>query len=257
MTNDLATVTRIATTAGTHLRDFARDTIDPRAKTATSFVTEADESTERQIRDAIHEHFPGDAILGEEFGLDGDPAATWWAVDPLDGTSNYIAGIPIYCVAIARFEGGRPTLAVIHDPERGDTYTAERGHGAARNGEPLAVDDRALGPLTMVTVRHGVVRRAPEWLAKLRPVKLRSFGSVCLELAWIAEGRLHGAYGRQVHLWDVAAGGLLIEEAGGCVETTDGPLFPLREPAGYYASHELPVIAGAPGVVDRLRDALR
>lgn len=256
MTNDLATVVRIATAAGTHLRDYARSALAPRAKTATSFVTDADESAERLIRDAIGARFPGDAILGEEFGLDTDPSATWWAVDPLDGTSNYIAGIPVYCVAIARFEGGRPTLAVIHDPERGDTYTAERGRGAALNGEPLAVEDRALDPRTIVSVRHGVVRRAPEWLAALGPVKLRSFGSVCLELAWIAAGRVHGAFGRQVHLWDVAAGGLLIEEAGGRVETTGGALFPLGAPPAHYATHDLPVIAGAPRVVERLRAAL-
>jgi myo-inositol-1(or 4)-monophosphatase len=227
---------------------FGRD-LDARAKTPTSFVSEADETTEVRVREELARAFPGEPILGEEFGLEREPEDRWWVVDPIDGTSNFLAGLSLFCVSLARMRGGRPELAITHDPVRGETFTAARGGGAFLGDRPLAVDPSPPGPLTMFAIRHSLVRRRPDLPGRLPSDKLRNLGSACLELAYIATGRLHGMVAQSAKLWDVAAGALLIEEAGGRVTTSEGrALFPLRHPPAHYVGHPAPIVAGSPEV---------
>jgi myo-inositol-1(or 4)-monophosphatase len=229
---------------------FFRGELNPRAKTRTSFVTEADESTERMIREALADSFGQEAVLGEEYGLGVEPDGAWWVIDPIDGTSNFVAGVRLFCVSIARIEEGRTVMAVTHDPNSGETFEAVRGEGAYLDGERLTMDLSDRGALTILAVRHSLIRRHPELPGKLPTDKLRCFGSACLETAYVAAGRFQGMIARRIHLWDLAAGALLIEEAGGVVHSADGqPLFPLRASPREYQDLKLPLVAGTPDVV--------
>jgi myo-inositol-1(or 4)-monophosphatase len=243
----------IAEAAGRHLMTFFRTGLEARAKTKTSFVTEADETTELMIREALGKAFPGEPVLGEEFGLETDPDGAWWVIDPIDGTSNFVSGLAIFCVSMARMKQGRPVLAVTHDPVRGETYHAARGEGAFLNEDRISVDAADRGGLTMLSIRHSLIRRDPELVSRLPTDKLRSLGSACLDLAYIAAGRMHGMVARRINLWDIAAGALLVEEAGGVVHS-DGrrPLFPLDRIPRDYTDFKVPLIAGAPIAVEML-----
>lgn len=236
---------------------YGRD-LDARAKTRTSFVSVADETTEVQLRAELARSFPHEPVLGEEYGLETAPDDAWWVVDPIDGTSNFLAGLPLFCVSIARMRNGRAELAVTHDPVRGETFAAVRGAGAYLGEQRIAVDPRPPGPLTMFAVRHALIRRRPDLPAQLPSNKLRNLGSACLELAYIAAGRLHGMVAHSSKLWDVAAGALLIEEAGGAATTSEQrPLFPLLGPPSHFVDHAVPVIAGTKAVAALLADLIR
>jgi len=135
-----------AIAAGRALAGFFRKPLRSRTKRGGSMVTEADHAAEAVVRGHIAGAFPGDSILAEEGGFRlGDPA--WcWTLDGLDGTQNFIAGVPFFAVGIAVLADGAPVVAVIHDPMRGETYAAERGRGAWRNGAPIHVKSEPLGP---------------------------------------------------------------------------------------------------------------
>jgi len=247
---------RIAEEAGRHVMSFFLEKVKTRAKTRTSFVSEADESTEEHLRKALASAFPGEAVLGEEFGLDAEPEGAWWVIDPIDGTSNFLSGLPLFCVSIARMENGRATLGVTHVPCTGETYHAVRGHGAFLGEDRLRMDTGDRGRLTTLAMRHSMVRRHPELLDRIGTDKVRCLGSACLELAYVAAGRLQALMARHLFLWDCAAGALFIQEAGGEVHTAEGrPLFPLALPARDYESQRTPIIAGAPYMVKRLENA--
>lgn len=232
---------------------YFRSGLEARAKTKTSFVTEADESTELLMREALGKAFPGEPVLGEEFGLEADPEGAWWVIDPIDGTSNFVSGLSIFSVSIARMRQGRPVLAVTHDPVRGETFHAATGSGAFLNDERVAVDATDRGGLTMLSIRHSLIRRDPELVRRLPTDKLRSLGSACLDLAYIASGRMHGMVARRINLWDIAAGALLVEEAGGVVHSNGGrPLFPLNRTPRDYTKFEVPLVAGTPVAVEML-----
>ncbi len=222
-----------------------------------SVVTETDERCQQWLADRLRRLHPGIPLLGEEMP-EADQRAMLarggrcWCLDPLDGTSNFVAGIPCFALSLALIEDGRPLAAWIHDPVRGETFHAERGRGASLNGQPLAA--RAPRRLAEAVGFLDFKRLSPALAARFAtnaPARsLRNLGSCALEWAWLAAGRgafiVHGGE----KLWDFAAGCLLVEEAGGIA--TDFAARPLSA-KGELAS---PVLAAANAGIHREIEAL-
>lgn len=242
--DDLAFAIALAARAGEVLMDrYERlERIDH--KSARDVVTEADHLSEELILDAIRSRNAGDAILAEETGehraVAGDAPTSGrgraWIVDPLDGTVNYANGIPFFCVSIGLIVDGRPSVGVIHDPTRGETFAATASGPAVLSGS-LGQDSRAIHAsrkteLTDFVISMGLNGRAAASRARTvrRAIRMpRSMGSAALALAYVANGRFD-AFVQQGGLsaWDVAAAGLVAERGGAVVTAIDGgPWFDL------------------------------
>jgi myo-inositol-1(or 4)-monophosphatase len=201
----------------------------------TNLVTEMDRRAEALIVSALSARFPDHGILTEEAGALGSDGDHRWVVDPLDGTTNYAHGLPIYAVSIALEVEGQAVLGVVFDPSRDECFVAERGQGATLNGRALHVSgtsglgDSVLATGFAYTIRDGQDTNLPEHNAlALRCRAIREIGSAALSLAAVAAGRLDGFWELRLGAWDVAAGGLLVEEAGGQVTgLTGGALDPI------------------------------
>jgi myo-inositol-1(or 4)-monophosphatase len=225
-------------------------------KTKNDFVTHADRESEERIVAAIRSRFPDDAFLGEEGGSRrGADGARVWIIDPLDGTSNFVSGFPFWCVSIAAWEKDALAAAVVWDPLRAELYSAERGGGAWRNETRLSVTGRpGLDGAFIATGfpfrnRHKI----DAYLALFKAVfvharAIRRAGSAALDLACVAAGVFDGFFEFRLAPWDIAAGALLIEEAGGQISDFAGG-------AGYLERGN--VVAGAPGVAEGLREVAK
>ncbi|MGH2594622.1 MAG: inositol monophosphatase family protein [Actinomycetota bacterium] len=202
-------------------------------KAVGDYVTEVDRLSERVIEEVLSAGEPDIPMIGEEGG--GTTSARYWLVDPLDGTTNFVHGFPIVGVSIALVEDGRPVLGVIHAPFLGETYIAALGQGATLerqdgSGERLAVSQR---PVERAVVGTGFPFRNKERFARyLRVMQLalgsfedlRRPGAASLDLAWVAAGVFDGFFELGLGPWDVAAGAVVIQEAGGTVtDWTGGP----------------------------------
>lgn len=223
MARELEVAVEAARAAGELLRGRfgAKQTV--RYKGEVDIVTEVDERAERMVSEILLGAFPAYGMLAEEGGeLSGEGDACW-VVDPLDGTTNYAHGLPIFSVSIALERRGEAVLGVVHDPMRGETYVAERGEGATLNGEPIGVSDT--GELIQALLVTGFpydrdqVPAALDLFGRftLLSQSMRRLGSAALDLCYVASGRLDGYYERGIHAWDMAAGALIVEEAGGKV----------------------------------------
>ncbi len=201
-------------------------------KGVIDLVTEADLAAERFIIEKIRTHYPRHAILAEESGVTEVAQAEYkWVIDPLDGTTNYAHGYPCYCVSIALEYRGALNIGVIYDPTRDELFAAEKGLGATLNGRRMRVSEteslsRALvctGFPYNVRDRHDFTR---EWRNfTLNAHGIRRDGSAALDLAYVAAGRFDGFWEDGLNAWDMAAGALLVQEAGGTVTNYDnGPL---------------------------------
>ncbi|HYO63955.1 MAG TPA: inositol monophosphatase family protein [Pyrinomonadaceae bacterium] len=199
-------------------------------------VTEADLAAERLIIERVRSHFPRHSILAEESGAT-DAESEWkWIVDPLDGTTNYAHGYPCFCVSVALEHDGRVVLGVIYDPTRDETFAAERGEGATLNGRRIRVSDvqdlnRAMlctGFPYDVRERGEFARHFTNFIMSAQAV--RRDGSAALDLAYVACGRFDGFWEEGLRPWDVAAGVILVEEAGGLVTHYDGAPFDIYTP---------------------------
>jgi len=199
-------------------------------KQKNDFVTSADRESEAAVIERIREAFPDDAFLGEEGGASGAAGARrTWIIDPLDGTSNFVSGFPFWSVSIAAREGGEIVAGVVWDPLRNELYSAERGAGAFRNGEPLRVSGRAGldGSFLATGFPFRYRHRIDLYLSVFREVffqarAIRRAGSAALDLAMVAAGVFDGFFEFHLSPWDLAAGSLLIEEAGGEMTDFDG-----------------------------------
>ena len=192
-----------------------------RYKGEVDLVTEVDERAEAVIGEVLREAFPGYGMLAEEGGRRQGEDDSRWIVDPLDGTTNYAHGLPIFAVSIALERAGEVVLGVVHDPMRGETYVAERGGGATLNGEPIRVSDtdepiRAL-LVTGFPYDRADMRAAVGLFGRLTELTqgVRRLGAAALDLCYVAAGRLDAYYEKGLHAWDVAAGSLILKEAGG------------------------------------------
>ncbi len=204
-----------------------------------NLVTEADLASEALIVERIKSHFPRHAILAEEAGnavVTGEDGGHKWIIDPLDGTTNYAHGYPCFCVTIALEHEGEIVLGVTYDPTRDELFTAEKGRGATLNGKPIRVSRTdELGNALLVTgfpydIKHRekFARHLTEFLLTSRGV--RRDGSAAIDLAYVACGRFDGFWEEGLNPWDVAAGKLLIEEAGGTVSYYNGSPFSIYTP---------------------------
>jgi len=191
-------------------------------------VTEVDHASERAILEVIERHRPSDAVLAEESGEIGD-AERRWIIDPMDGTVNFIHGIPQVSVAVGLFAGDDGLVGVVHDPGRNEIFSAVKGGGATVNGSPIRVSEtdnleRAV-LATGFPYDHGdhAAAYAHTLGAVLERVNgIRRFGSAALDLAWTAAGRYEGYWELGIAPWDQAAGMVILREAGGRITHPDG-----------------------------------
>ncbi len=204
----------------------------------TNLVTEMDARAEQLITDRIRAAFPRDAILAEESGATSGDSGRRWVIDPLDGTTNYAHGLPIFAVSIALEVERRVALGVVYEPNLDELFVAERGQGAFCGDERLAVSTTpTLGESLLVTGFPYNARETPDNnLAEfgafaLRAQGVRRMGSAVMYLAHVACGRVDGYWELRLGPWDVAAGALLVEEAGGRVTNLEGGPVDLDAPA--------------------------
>jgi len=208
------------------------DRVGHEAKGAADFVTEVDIAAEKEILYHLGKAYPDHAFLAEEGGRTGNADSNHlWVIDPLDGTSNFMRGIPHYGVSIACIVDGRLEHGVVLDPVRGEEFTASRGRGAQLNGHRLRVSNRKdlkeclLG--TGIPFLGHEQKRLPEYSQSLallagQCMGIRRAGAAALDLAYVAAGRLDGFWEIGLEQWDIAAGALLVREAGGLLSDMDG-----------------------------------
>ncbi len=232
---------RAAHEAGRLIRDRICRHRETYTKSCMSdLVTEVDRQCELAITTMIQEAFPAHAIVGEEQQADrtGEPGGEMtWYVDPLDGTTNFVFGMPLCTVSIALTRLGKPVLGVVHEPFRDETFTAVEGGGAFLNGAAISVDRKisTLERSLLVTGYPSNTAMRPRMhMVDYRRVidscgNLRALGSAALELAYVACGRLTGSWEMSLRPWDVAAGIVLVEEAGGRVSDLAGKPLSLGE----------------------------
>ncbi|HKS26735.1 MAG TPA: inositol monophosphatase family protein [Pyrinomonadaceae bacterium] len=231
---------QIARDAGLILTErMGRKSLQVANKGVIDLVTEADLAAERFIIERIQTHYPRHAILAEESGATHsvERASEYkWIVDPLDGTTNYAHGYPVFCVSIALERAGQVVIGVIYDPVRDEMFAAERGEGATLNGRRIRVSEvedlnRAMvctGFPYDVRDRGDFARHFANFIMQAQAI--RRDGSAALDMAYVACGRFDGFFEEGLRPWDVAAGVLLVEEAGGRVSHYNGQPFDIYTP---------------------------
>ena len=258
----LELATRLAQEAADMGRKYlGRTTVSRKAD--ASVVTEADRAIESHILGSIGEAYPDHAICAEESASDPDPdraqARFCWVIDPIDGTRNYVAGFPGYCTSIAVLDRGRSVVGVVLNHNGGDLYLATAGGGSTLNGREIHVGEVEAGDDFLVGVPSSkdalTVAVVCSWIATPGMI-CRNIGSTALHMSMVAAGQLGGGYCKRCKIWDVAAGVLLVEEAGGRVTTLQGePLLPFD--LAIDPGADVPHLAAAPGTHEQLLERVR
>jgi myo-inositol-1(or 4)-monophosphatase len=240
----LPVMTAIAREAGALLLQYFHEGLKIEYKGDADLVTAADRASETLIRERITKQFPSHDVLGEEQGLNDLGSDYRWYVDPLDGTTNFAHGYPVFCVSLAlehqaleaRLSGqrGRRIAGVVYDPTRDELFTAEQGRGAQLNGKPIHVSKAAQLKECLVATgfpshkRHKNPNIYFYHQITLRTHGVRRAGSAALDLCNVASGRFDGFWEFNLNPWDTAAGALIVEEAGGKISRFDGSPFELN-----------------------------
>jgi len=229
---------RAARRGGEVLLDW-QGRISPREKAPKDLVSEADLASQTAIFEIIHDAFPDHDLLGEEDDTANSAARSSefrWIVDPLDGTVNYVHRLPAYSVSVALEHQGQVQAGVVFDPIANECFSAVKGEGAFLNGVKISASgcDSLRTALVAASLSAGVSRDSEE-IARFLDVlvecqALRRLGSAALNLAYLAAGRLDAYWATSVKVWDVAAGVLLVQEAGGLVTGVEGEAFDLSRP---------------------------
>ena len=208
------------------------DRVGYQAKAAADFVTEVDIAAEKEILYQLGKAYPEHRFLCEESGVSGNEGSDYtWVIDPLDGTSNFLRGIPHYAISIACLHRGKIEHAVVYDPVRREEFIASRGRGAQLNGHRIRVGSRH--ELTDSLIGTGVpflghCDEHLDWYTQAlaaitsRSMGVRRAGAASLDLAYVAAGRLDGFWEMGLNQWDIAAGALLVREAGGLITDLSG-----------------------------------
>ncbi|MGE0865830.1 MAG: inositol monophosphatase [Vicinamibacterales bacterium] len=198
-------------------------------KGAIDLVTEVDVEVERMFRALVAERFPDHDVLAEEFTTVPTGARHRWVFDPLDGTTNFAHGVPIFCASLALEVDGRAVVGAIYDPNRRELFTAEAGEGARLNGRRLQVSTNAtvLDSMLVTGFPYHVQQHADEFLRVFGQVlrrarAVRRLGSAAIDMCWVAAGRMDGFWEASLKPWDTAAAALILREAGGRVTGMDG-----------------------------------
>jgi len=222
-------------------------------KSLNDFVSEVDRNAEQAIRNVLADHFPDHRILGEEYGGSEKTSDYEWVIDPLDGTTNFLREIPHYAVSIALLVDVQVDVAVVFDPAKGDLFTAIKGQGAFLNGSPVQVrsEGRVEGGLlaTGVPFSGKLLAEVDQFsnamigLLQQQTAGIRRLGAAALDLAYLAAGRYDGFWEANLKKWDIAAGCLLVTEAGGHVCDFKGG-------EDYLISGN--IVAGAKGAVEEM-----
>ena len=229
-----------------------------RRKADRSVVTDADEAMQALMLERIAAGYPDHAVVAEESTkypaqlADPEAARFCWIIDPLDGTRNYSRGLAIFSISISLLEHGQPVAGLVFNPVSRECYSAIAGQGARLNSKPITVREQVPGDDILIGVPSGrrvvTPRAVHEWLDKM---VLRNIGSTALHLAMVAGGALDAAFCQECKVWDIAAGALLVQEAGGLVTDLQGqPHFPFsfNEPH----DRHVPYIAASPNLHPKL-----
>lgn len=205
-------------------------------KGTIDLVTDVDVAVERMFRALIAERFPEHQILAEEMGgAAAVPPGPCWIFDPIDGTTNYAHGLPIFCASLALEIDGVAEIAAVYDPTRRELFTAERGGGAHLNGRRIHVAgaERLVDAMLVTGFPYDVHKRVDEIVGLFgefvgRARAVRRLGSAAIDLCYVAAGRMDGFWETDLKAWDIAGGALIVAEAGGVVTDTDGEPFVSR-----------------------------
>ncbi len=234
---NLNVMVKAARAAGRSLvKDFREvENLQVSSKGAGDFVSRADVASEKIIRDVLMEARPNYGWLGEESGaVEGKDPTRRWIVDPLDGTTNFLHGLPHWAVSIALEHKGEIVAAAVFDPAKDEMFVAEKGQGAWLNAARLRVSDRrkmieSIFATGLPFAGHSDLPDALQDLARLLPTcaGVRRYGAAALDLAYVAAGRYEGYWERSINEWDIAAGVLLVREAGGFVEGVEAGSDPI------------------------------
>jgi myo-inositol-1(or 4)-monophosphatase len=236
-------------------RQFGDVALEVRSKGENDFVTSADHASEEAILEVVRRAFPDHSVLAEEAGHSGATEGDLqWVIDPLDGTNNFLQRLPIFCVSVACCQSAKPVVGVVFDPIGGQLFSARRGAGAFQNGCPLRVSSQQHleGSFLATGFPFRIHAALDLYLGVFREVfprvrGIRRCGSAALDLAHTAAGVYDGFFEFRLSPWDIAAGALLIEEAGGLVSDLDG---------GDRYVQGGNVVAGSPGVHRELQQAI-
>ena len=214
---------RAAQRAGALIRTSVHQVKQVEHKSAIDLVTSIDRESEQIIVDLIQEHYPEHSIVAEEgTEISHNHAEYQWIIDPVDGTTNFVHGLPYFCVSIALTRGDTVVVGLVYDPMRDEAFTAMHGRGACLNGVSVTASD--VEELDKALLATGFPddrrQRADEYLALFKEFMksaqdIRRGGSAALDLCYVASGRLDGLWAQGLHAWDVAAGSLIVREAGG------------------------------------------
>lgn len=198
-------------------------------KGAIDLVTEVDVEVERMFRAMVAERFPDHDVLAEELGGAARGARHRWVFDPLDGTTNFAHGVPIFCASLALEIDGRAAIAAVYDPNRRELFTAETGVGSWMNGQRLRVSTHAavIESMLVTGFPYTVHQEADAFLKTFGQVlkharAIRRLGSAAIDICWVAAGRMDGFWEASLKPWDTRAAALILEEAGGRVTGMDG-----------------------------------
>jgi myo-inositol-1(or 4)-monophosphatase len=229
--------------------------LEVKSKQANDYVTQVDRAAEEEIKEVVRKAYPGHGFLAEESGASAGEAEVRWIIDPLDGTTNFIHGFPQYCVSIAVEHRGALAHAVVYDPGRNELFTASKGRGAFLNDRRIRVSKcrRLQDALVGTGFPFKELGRMDLYLGQLKRLMseasgVRRAGAAALDLAYVACGRLDAFWELGLSPWDMAAGALLIQEAGGLVGDLEGE-------AGFLESGD--ICAATPKVFPPLLEALR
>jgi myo-inositol-1(or 4)-monophosphatase len=227
----LPAMSAIAREAGALLMDYFHQHLKIEYKGEADLVTAADRASEVLIRDRIRKQWPAHDVLGEEQGLSDQGSEYRWYVDPLDGTTNFAHGFPVFCVSMGLEHMGRRIAAVVYDPTRDELFSAEQGKGAQLNGETIHVSKTATLKESLLATGFPSQKRHKNpniyfyHQITLHTHGVRRAGSAALDLCNVASGRFDGFWEFNLNPWDTAAGVLIVEEAGGKVTRFDGSPF--------------------------------